>query len=308
MELRQLKYFVSVIEAGSFSGAAQRLAIGVSALSQQISRLEDELAARLLQRTSRGVQPTGAGLAFFHQAQLTLRHASNAVKAAQSARLSGQVSVGMAPSTASILGVPFINAMRARYADVRLHVVESLSGNLAAHIATRQLDLGILFQQAPASGWSAIPVLEEALFVIGRRELLADLPGEEIATGELHRLPLILPSAGHGLRTLVERLFGGQPHALNPVAEIDGLALLMDTVRDGLGVTIQPGAAISRLHDERLRVLRLTMPVPGRVNLLVSLNDDELSPAGLAARVVLQDVMTILVNEGRWPGARLYEM
>ncbi len=308
MELRQLKYFVSVIEAGSFSGAAQCLDVGVSALSQQISRLEDELATRLLQRTSRGVQPTGAGLAFFHQAQLTLRHASDAVKAAHSARLSGHVSVGMAPSTASVLGLPFIHAMRERYAEVRLHVVESLSGNLATQIATRQLDLGILFQQAPTSGWSAIPVLEETLFVIGRHELLANHAGDKIAVDCLHRLPLILPSAGHGLRALVERFCARQPHVLSSVMDIDGLALLMEAVRSGLGVTIQPGAAVSRLHDEQLRVLALDAPASGRVNLLVSLNDDELSPAGIAARVVLLDVMTRLVTDGHWPGARLYEM
>ncbi len=110
--------------------AALDLDIGVSALSQQMTRLENELAIRLLQRTSRGVTPTNLGLAFYSQAQLALRHADDAILAARDARLSGHVSVGMAPSTASVLGVPFIHAMRVHYADVRLHVVESLSGNL----------------------------------------------------------------------------------------------------------------------------------------------------------------------------------
>ena len=64
MELRQLRYFVRIIETGSMGSAAQDLDIGVSALSQQMSRLENELAIRLLQRTSRGVTPTNAGLAF----------------------------------------------------------------------------------------------------------------------------------------------------------------------------------------------------------------------------------------------------
>lgn len=75
MELRQLRYFVRIIETGSMGSAAQDLDIGVSALSQQMSRLENELAIRLLQRTSRGVTPTNAGLAFYSQAQLALRHA-----------------------------------------------------------------------------------------------------------------------------------------------------------------------------------------------------------------------------------------
>lgn len=96
MELRQLRYFVRIIETGSMGSAAQDLDIGVSALSQQMSRLENELAIRLLQRTSRGVTPTNAGLAFYSQAQLALRHADDAILAAREARLSGHVSVGMA--------------------------------------------------------------------------------------------------------------------------------------------------------------------------------------------------------------------
>ena len=99
MELRQLRYFVRIVETGSMGRAALDLNIGVSALSQQIARLENELAIRLLQRTSRGVTPTSAGLAFYSQAQLALRHADDAILAAREARLSGHVSVGMAPST-----------------------------------------------------------------------------------------------------------------------------------------------------------------------------------------------------------------
>lgn len=83
MELRQLRYFVRIIETGSMGSAAQDLDIGVSALSQQMSRLENELAIRLLQRTSRGVTPTNAGLAFYSQAQLALRHADDAILAAR---------------------------------------------------------------------------------------------------------------------------------------------------------------------------------------------------------------------------------
>jgi LysR family tcuABC transcriptional regulator len=79
----------------------------------------------------------------------------------------------MAPSTASVLGVPFINAMRESYPDVRLHLVESLSGNLERMINTRQLDLAIVFQQEKILRWSARPVLEERLFLIGTHALLA---------------------------------------------------------------------------------------------------------------------------------------
>lgn len=306
MELRQLRYFVRIIETGSMGSAAQDLDIGVSALSQQMSRLENELAIRLLQRTSRGVTPTNAGLAFYSQAQLALRHADDAILAAREARLSGHVSVGMAPSTASILGIPFIHAMQENYADVRLHVVESLSGNLERMINTRQIDLAVVFQKDKILRWSARPILEEQLFLIDSHALLAALPDNPITPEQLAGIPLIMPSQGHGLRGRLDAVC--QEHALNVeiVAEIDGLALLMRAVRDGLGATLQPGAAISHLDNDALRVIGVHNPVLSRPNFLVSLSDDELTPAGLAARVVLTKVMRQLVDAGEWPGATLY--
>ncbi|EDY0212968.1 tricarballylate utilization LysR family transcriptional regulator TcuR [Salmonella enterica subsp. enterica serovar Kentucky] len=306
MELRQLRYFVRIIETGSMGSAAQDLDIGVSALSQQMSRLENELAIRLLQRTSRGVTPTNAGLAFYSQAQLALRHADDAILAAREARLSGHVSVGMAPSTASILGIPFIHAMQENYADVRLHVVESLSGNQERMINTRQIDLAVVFQKDKILRWSARPILEEQLFLIGSHALLAALPDNPITPEQLAGIPLIMPSQGHGLRGRLDAVC--QEHALNVeiVAEIDGLALLMRAVRDGLGATLQPGAAISHLDNDALRVIGVHNPVLSRPNFLVSLSDDELTPAGLAARVVLTKVMRQLVDAGEWPGATLY--
>ncbi|ECE5745464.1 tricarballylate utilization LysR family transcriptional regulator TcuR [Salmonella enterica subsp. salamae] len=306
MELRQLRYFVRIIETGSMGSAAQDLDIGVSALSQQMSRLENELATRLLQRTSRGVTPTNAGLAFYSQAQLALRHADDAILAAREARLSGHVSVGMAPSTASILGIPFIHAMQENYADVRLHVVESLSGNLERMINTRQIDLAVVFQKDKILRWSARPILEEQLFLIGSHALLTALPDNPITPEQLAGIPLIMPSQGHGLRGRLDAVC--QEHALNVeiVAEIDGLALLMRAVRDGLGATLQPGAAISHLDNDALRVIGVHNPVLSRPNFLVSLSDDELTPAGLAARVVLTKVMRQLVDAGEWPGATLY--
>ena len=307
MELRQLRYFVRVVELGSMGRAALDLGVVTSALSQQISRLESELSTRLLQRTSTGVVPTDAGLAFWRQAQLALRHADDAVRAAQLARLSGHVSVGLPPSTSAVLGLPFMAAMRERYPDVRLHLVESLSGNLTFMLRARQLDLAVLFQADRGQRWSVLPVLEEKLFLIAR----AGMPGlpdrERVEIGALADLPLILPSNQHGLRALLNAASSRGRYALNVVAEIDGLAMLMDAVRAGYGATIQPGAALARMGAEPLAVMEIADGAARRPNLLVSLSDDELSPAGLAARVVLGGVMRELVEEGHWPGAALHE-
>jgi LysR family tcuABC transcriptional regulator len=318
MELRQLRSFVRVVELGSMGRAAADLGLVTSALSQQISRLEGELATRLLQRTASGVLPTAAGLAFLHQAQLALRHADAAVTAAQTARLAGHVSVGLAPTTASVLGLPLMQAMRERYPDVRLHLVEALSGHLAAMLSARQIDLAVLFKPDPAQRWSLLPLLRERLFVIAAPTLpglaeagiharaRAGRPPAAVRLARLGALPLILPSGPHGLRSTITAACAQARVELNVVMEIDSLALLMDAVRAGLGATLQPGAAVARLDGSALVLRQAADAAASRASLLASLSDDELSPAGLAARVVLADVARARVAQGAWPGATLH--
>lgn len=312
MELRQLRYFVRIVELGSMSRAALDLDMVQSALSQQISRLEGELSTRLLQRTPRGVVPTEAGLAFFHEAQLTLRHAEQAVHAAQLARLSGAVSIGLSPTIASVLGLPLMRALRERYPDVRLHMVSALSGHLTGLLNARQLDLAILFDTHPARRWSVAPLLEERLFLIqSRHQPVAPhiVHATPVRLSQLQDAPLILPSLSHGLRSAVMASLinaGVQP----PIAmEIDSLPLLMEAVDAGLGATVQPWSAVALYKDaaERFQWSEIADAQVRRSAALCTLSEDELSPAALAARVVLLDCARRLVQSGAWVGARLVE-
>jgi len=307
MELRQIRYFVRVVELGSMSRAALDLDLVQSALSQQISRLESELATRLLQRTSKGVLPTEAGLAFFREAQLTLRHAEQAARAAQQARLSGSVSVGLAPTTASVLGMPLMRAMRERYPDVRLHMVESLSGHISAMLNARQLDLAVLFDTDPARRWSVMPLLEEKLYFIRSRQGLGEAVPARVRMAQLKGVPLLLPTGAHGLRSTLDAVFTRARYQPTLVAEIDSLPMLMEAVDAGLGCTLQPWAAVGRYGDamQRFALAEIAEPQARRRNALCSLSDDELSPAALAARVVLADCARELVRSGRWVGAAL---
>lgn len=305
MEIRQLRYFASIVEHGSIGKAALELGMVTSALSQQITRLETELATRLLQRTSTGVVPTAAGIAFLKQAQLALRHIDDAALAARQARLSGHVSVGMASSTAGVMGLAFMQAMHERYPEVRLRMVESLSGHLGAMLGARQIDLAILFQEEPAQRWSVLPLLDERLFVIGATALAGMPVARQARLGKLGDLPLILPTRKHGLRSLLDSAFRHAGYTPNIVLEVDGLPMLMDAVRAGMGATIQPGAVLARAENADLASVPVADGDASRPNLIVSVSDDELSPAGLAARVLLAEVARTQVGQGRWPGATL---
>ena len=315
MELRQLRYFVRIVELGSMSRAALDLDMVQSALSQQVSRLESELSTRLLQRTPRGVVPTEAGVAFFREAQLTLRHAEQAVRSAQQARLSGSVSVGLAPTTSAMLGLPMMQAMRARYPDVRLHMVEGMSGHLTDMLNARALDMAVLFDarlhggQARAGGrrWQVHPLIEAELFLIRSRGHHPEPLPPQMALADLAGESLILPTGLHGLRSTLDTAFSQARFTPHLVLEVDSLSMVMAAVDAGLGSTVQPWASMGRYADaaQRFEWSRITDKDALRTNLLCSLSEDELSPAALAARVVLIDCVRQLLRGGAWAGTAL---
>jgi LysR family tcuABC transcriptional regulator len=307
LELRQLRYYVKIIEHGSLGRAALELEVGVSALSQQIAKLESELSTRLLNRSSTGVTPTSAGMAFLHHAQLSLRQAENAILAAHRGRMSGYVTVGLPPTTATVLALPLINAMRERYPDIQLHLVEMLSGHLAAQLNARQIDLAILFQLEGGKRWSVTPLLDEKLFVISPPQLPLGPSSSSLQLADLGQLPLVMPSAQHGLRSTLMAAFERSGLVPNIIMEVDGLAVLMNAVRAGHAATIQPGAAAALSGESGLRVAQISDAHVGRRNLLATLADDELSPAALAARRVIIDVARQLVSQQQWPGATWIE-
>lgn len=302
-----MRYFVRVAELGSMGRAAAELGLVTSALSQQISRLESELSTRLLQRSSTGVRPTEAGLAFLRQAQLVLRHADDAMQAARQSRLLGHVSLGLASSTATVLALPLLAALRERYPDVRVHLVEALSGELTAMLNARRLDLAVVFETESARRWSVQPLLDEALFLMARPGTPGPAGDGPVRLRDLASVPLVLPTGSHGLRAVLGAAFAAARVEPRVVMEVDGLAVLMAAVQAGLAATVQPGSAALRLPPDAIVRRPISDRSARRRSLLASLSDDELSPAALAVRVTLREVARTLVAAGQWPGARLHE-
>ena len=185
--------------------------------------------------------------------------------------------------------------------------MESLSGNLASMLQARQLDLAVLFKTTTPRRWSIEPLLDEKLFVLAATGLAQRPSGPKVRLAQLAGVPLILHSAGHSLRATLSSAFARARIEPDVVTEIDGLALLMDAVRAGLGATTQPGAAVTRQAADGVHSSQITDAHVGRRSLLVSLSDDELSPAALATRVVMADTARTLVREGLWVGASLHE-
>ena len=123
--LTAMETFVHVVETGSFSAAAKRLGIGQPAVSKSIAQLEARLAVRLVLRSTRGLSPTEAGLAFFEKAKRAIDEANAADDAARGAGagLSGNLRVSASVTFARMYIIPQLGAFLAQYPEITVDVI-----------------------------------------------------------------------------------------------------------------------------------------------------------------------------------------
>ncbi|HWA38264.1 MAG TPA: LysR substrate-binding domain-containing protein [Burkholderiales bacterium] len=307
MDLRQLRYFTQIVESGSLSKASRQLFIAQPALSQQVSKLEEEVGKPLLNRSSRGVAPTENGLALYHHARFMLRQLDQALSIARQASgaVQGMVSVGLPSTTLSALGLPLVGRVRERYPNILLNVVEGMSGHLGQMMRMGQLDLAVLFAPDVAPDLSIEPLLEEELFVmLPKHSKLVSPRRTTLTLAEAAALPLILPTGSHGLRRRIAAELERRSLTAQVVAEIDSLSLLMDCVYEGMGATIKPMAAIfpKGQSGRQWRALSISDAALGRRNYLYSLAPGRLSPAAAAVASELKATSQDLIESGRWAG------
>jgi LysR family transcriptional regulator, regulatory protein for tcuABC len=309
MDLRQLRYFVQIVESGSLAKASRQLYIAQPALSQQLAKLEAEVGKPLLVRTSKGVTPTENGTALHHHARFMLRQLEQALSIARQepGTVSGMVSVGLAATTVCAVGAPFLRRIREKYPGIVLNVVEGMSGHLSQMMRLGQLDLAILFSRDAVPDLPTEPLVEEELFV----QLPADSPlvpprRTRLSVAETAELPLILPTGIHGLRRRITAEFERRNLATRVVAEIDSLSLLMTCVRQGLGATIKPmsAALLEGQLRKNWRTLAFSDAEMTRQNFLFSVVPERLSPAAAAVRTELRETVKDLVASGAWPGVK----
>lgn len=310
MDLRQLRYFVSIVENGSVSKASRQLYIAQPALSQQLAKLEDEVGRPLLIRSPKGVTPTENGRALYDHARFMLRQLEQALSVArqESGDVHGMVSIGLPPSTLCAVGLPLVQRVRKRYPNILLNVIEGLSGHLCQMMRRRQLDLAVLFGSELMSDLAAVTLLEEEMFlVIPEGSSLVSPDCKDVTIFELAKLPLILPTMAHGVRRRLDSEFDQRSLVANISAEIDSVSLLLRCVYAGMGASIQPLSALQQEAESGRKwcALRISDAKIFRRSYLYSIEPDMLSPAASAVAIQLQEVIRELVEIGVWRGVNL---
>jgi len=310
VDLRQLRYFTQIVESGSLSKASRQLFIAQPALSQMLTKLENEVGKPLLNRSARGVAPTDNGLALYHHARFMLRQLDQALSIArqESKAVQGMVSVGLAATTVSALGLALVRSIREHYPSILVNVVEGMSGHIGHMMRLGQLDLAVLFSGDAAREVTVEPLLEEELFVmLPKHSALVAPRRTSLTIAEAAALPLILPTSMHGLRRRIAAEFEQRNLSAHVVAEIDSLSLLMNCVYAGMGATIKPMGAIYS-EGERGRQWRALSVSDARLmrrNYLYSLAPGRLSAAAAVVATEIKETARRLVESGAWEGVEL---
>jgi DNA-binding transcriptional LysR family regulator len=144
MELRHLRYLVAVSDHGGFSAAARRLHIAQSAISEQLSNLEQEIAVPLFSRTSRKATLTPAGELFLIEARRVLASAQYALEVAQRAHLGkiGALRIGFFAGATGVSFPKLIRQFRKKHPGVQLSLIEMTSSQQWQALAKGQIDVG----------------------------------------------------------------------------------------------------------------------------------------------------------------------
>src|SRR5271154_6545180 len=167
MQFRQLRYFVKIVEAGSFSRAASVVHVAQPALSQQVAELEERLGVALLQRSARGVRPTAAGEILYKEASAILHQLDQLPGTVRSSNgePEGTVNLGFVSSLAPRL-VGFLDKCRVAFPKVIIRVSDGDSLSLESKIASASVDLAILYEDAFTTPLTRIPLYRQKLFLV----------------------------------------------------------------------------------------------------------------------------------------------
>jgi DNA-binding transcriptional LysR family regulator len=304
MELRQLSYFVTVAHERSFTRAAARLYVAQPGVSQQIRRLEEELGARLFDRSGKQPRLTAAGEALLPHARdaLAASDAGRAALAALVGVVTGRVQIGTIPGIPNVDVPSLLSTFHIAYPRVEITLAEGQPVSLIEGLRHDDYDAVIvgLSSPDPPDGLSVEVISAEPLVLVTNpKHPLA--PRVTVSIPELRSETFVTLTRGSALRRGVEQACDAAGFAAHIALETTDVRLLCELVGEGLGVTVVPRSIADHgaAAGVPLSIVGLDPPIVTRYTALAWRTDREQAPA---AHAFLATART-WVNERRAPAA-----
>ncbi len=294
MELRQLEYFVAVVEEGTFTKAAAKVHVAQPGVSAQIRRLERELGQALLDRSGRRVRLTEVGAAVLPYARAAL----GAIAAARlvvdelTGLVRGRVAVGTVPSCSAVDLPELLAAFQHNHPTVEISLLEANSDRLIEALREGQLDMALVgLAAAPPAGIATQVVADEPLVAaVSHSDPLA--ARTTISLEAIQERALITLPRGSGLRSALDdacTTAGFQPRIAFEASDPDVLVRLAGR---GLGVAILP-ASVASARSKELHAIAITRPrLRGRIELAWRAE----GPISPAARTLVNHARSMLAD------------
>lgn len=311
MEIRQLKYFLAVADAGSLSRAAREVHIAQSALSKQMAALEAELGVTLFHRSNSGIAINEAGQVFQEYALGILRQLRDARTAVQpeQAVLTGSIVVALPQSVSPIVALPLLQAVGRIYPQVELQLNEELTGNLADQLTRGSIDIALFTPTGLPAEVNFSPVIEEDLYLIHRAGDPDAPPCGEVSLAQAVARPLVFPSRAHShsTRAIVDQALQQQQRAPAAVAmEVNSVYILKSAVEAGIGPSIMPlNLALREIAEGRLIAHPIAAPGVSRTLGICTCGTRPASNLRTLIAQLITQVVQDMCRSGEWPATRL---
>jgi LysR family nitrogen assimilation transcriptional regulator len=279
MNLRTLRYFIAIADAGSLTAAAAAIPIAQPALTRQMRELESEMGVALLQRLPRGVRLTQAGVTFYESAQRILAESARLRQRLSHEQHPGQskVTLGASPTLARVLLPGLMENCFNTLATVELSAREAFTPALMDWLEKGVIDMAIVTNPGTGRALYLQPLLGEPFALVSHAGMRV---GPVVSVNQLTRIPLLMTSLHRGI---VERQMSALGKQLNVQAEIDSIDSIRELVLRGRWATImpvsvfkdidvQPEIVMSEISGVQLnRLLVLATRMESRPNLALTL-------------------------------------
>lgn len=258
MDIRQLRYFMGVVEARSFTKASELLHVAQPALGVHIRNLERELGAKLLHRHSRGITPTEAGEQLAqHAVDLLRRFDRMRQDLVQHTKAPAErVLLCVGRTVPRIVTATIAERCRLKFPDIELAILDGWRSHFEDTRAGSEPDLGITFRRQEEFTAGTEPLVEAELVLVYNSQVRR-LPNEIDFQVAAER-SLILPSERHYIRRLVNSAALQCGRDVKVYCELESLDITKELVIKGLADTVLPMASVrADVHAGMLQVSKI---------------------------------------------------